>query len=167
VKRSHQIGIAVGLLMLLSGCTQPPPPAPPDTRAADEKAIRDGEVAWNADWAAKDVEKIVAHYSDDATMMVPDAPIMKGKDAIRAGLKPMLGDASLSLNFTATSADVSKSGDIAYTQGTYSLTVTDGKTKKPVTEKGKYVTVYKKQADGSWKAVEDINNADAPAAPAK
>jgi hypothetical protein len=45
------------------------------------------------------------------------------------------------------------------------MTMTNPKTKKPVTEKGKYVTVYKKQADGTWKAIEDINNADAPAAP--
>jgi ketosteroid isomerase-like protein len=36
-----------------------------------------------------------------------------------------------------------------------------------LTEKGKYVTVYKKQADGGWKAVADIFNADAPAAPEK
>jgi ketosteroid isomerase-like protein len=36
-----------------------------------------------------------------------------------------------------------------------------------LTEKSKYVTVYKKQADGRWKAVADIGNEDAPPAPAK
>ena len=40
--------------------------------------------------------------------------------------------------------------------------MTNPKTKKPVTDKGKYVTVYKKQADGSWKAVADILNSDMP-----
>jgi ketosteroid isomerase-like protein len=48
--------------------------------------------------------------------------------------------------------------------------MTNPKTKRAETEHGKYVTVYQKQTDGSWKAVEDINNADAPAvaeAPAK
>ncbi len=92
---------------------------------------------------------------------------MKGKEAMRAALKEMLADPNLALSFTATSAEVSKGGDLAYTQGTYTMTMTDPKTKKAVTEKGKYVTVYRKQADGSWKAVEDINNADAPAEPAK
>ncbi len=167
MNRWNTIGSAVGLLMLLTGCAQAPPPPPPDTRAADEKTIRDGEAAWNSDWAAKDVEKIIAHYADDAALMVPDAPIMKGKDAIRAALKGMLADTNLSLSFTASSVEVSKASDIAYTQGAYILTQTDPKTKKPATEKGKYVTVYKKQADASWKAVEDINAADPPAAPAK
>jgi ketosteroid isomerase-like protein len=41
--------------------------------------------------------------------------------------------------------------------------MTDPKTKKLVTETGKHVAVYRKQADGSWKAILDIDNADAPA----
>ena len=46
-------------------------------------------------------------------------------------------------------AEISKGGDLAYTQGTYSMTHTDPKSKKAVTEEGKYVTVHKKQTDGS------------------
>lgn len=46
------------------------------------------------------------------------------------------------------------------------MTMTDAVTKKPVTEKGKYVTIYRKVADGSWKAIQDMNNADGPPAPA-
>ena len=41
--------------------------------------------------------------------------------------------------------------------------VSTGPKKKPVTEMGKYVEVYRKQTDGSWKVIEDINNPDAPA----
>jgi uncharacterized protein (TIGR02246 family) len=153
----------MGLVLLLASCSQAPAPAPPDTRAADEKAIRDDEVAWNKDWAAKDVEKVLSHYADDATLMVPDMPLVKGKDAMRPPLKEMIADKNLSMNFAASTVEISKSGDMAYIQGAYTLTMTNPKTKKPVTEKGKYATVYKKQADGSWKAVEDISNADAPA----
>ena len=152
------------MLMLMSGCSETPAP-PPDTSAADLKAIKDGEVAWAGDWASKDVDKIVGHYADDASVFMPDAPLAKGKDAIRTALKPILADKNMSLSFTNSSADVSKSGDLAYTTGTYSMTMTNSKTKKPVTERGKYVTVYRKQADGTFKAVADINNADAPAAP--
>ena len=43
------------------------------------------------------------------------------------------------------------------------MTYTEPRTGMTLIEKGKYVTVYKKQDDGSWKAVEDIDNADAPA----
>jgi ketosteroid isomerase-like protein len=59
--------------------------------------------------------------------------------------------------------EVSRSGDLGYTRGTYMLTATDPASKKAVTEKGRFVTIFRKQADGSWKAVQDINNADAPA----
>jgi ketosteroid isomerase-like protein len=58
---------------------------------------------------------------------------------------------------------VAKGDDIAYTQGVYTMTYSEPKTGMTLIEKGKYVTVYKKQDDGTWKAVEDIDNADAPA----
>jgi len=160
MRNGYIAGCAIGLMILLSACSDTPP-APVDTSAADQKAIRDGEIAWASDWAAKDLDKIVSHYADDAALMITDAPVMKGKDAIRTGLKAMLADKNLSLSFTTTSAEVSK--DLGYTTGTYSMTMTNSKTKKAETEKGKYVTVYKKQADGSWKSVADISNADGPA----
>ena len=161
----HRVpAFAIGLLLLNMSCSEAPRQAR-DTRAADTKAIQDGESTWNHDWAQKDVENIMSHYADDAVLMVPGVAVMKGKDAIRTGLQGFLQDKNLSLSFTAATTDVAKSGDIGYTQGTYTLTQTDPKTKKPMTETGKYVTVYKKQADGSWKAVEDVSNAD-PAAPA-
>jgi len=157
---------AAAAILTLAGCTQAPAPAP-DTREADAKAIRDGEDAWNKDWASKDVDKIVGHYADDANLMVPGLPIASGKAAANAALKPFMADPNLALTFTATQVEVSKGGDLAYSRGTYSMTTTDEKTKKPVTEKGKYVTVYRKGADGTWKAIQDINNADPPPPPAK
>ena len=128
-----------------------------DTRATDEKAIREGEVAWNGDFKAKDADKIVARYADDATIMAPGEAAAKGKDAIRATLNGLLADKNMSLGFASNTVEVAKGGDIAYAQGTYTLTATNPKTKKPSTEKGTYVTVYKKQAGGDWKAIEDIN----------
>ncbi len=162
MNRACLITCALGLLLYTASCG-PSPSSVRDTRAADEKAVRDGEIAWNNDWSSKDLDKIMSHYADNATEMIAGAPLMSGKDAIRAGLSQFLQDKNLSLSFTTATAEVAKSGDIAYTQGTYTLMQTDPKTKKPVMEKGKYVTVYKKQTDGSWKAIEDINNADAPA----
>lgn len=163
MNRSSAAGYAIGLVLLMAGCSQAPPPAPPDTRVADEKAIRDVEVAWSSDWATRDVDKILSYYADDATLMIPDMPLIKGRNAMKPGLTALLTDKNVSLRFVTSTVEVSKSGDLAYTQGTYSMTHTDPKSKKVVTEKGKSVTVYKKQADGSWKAIEDINNEDAPA----
>lgn len=163
--------LKIGALLFMAfqiACTQAPAtvPAPADTRAADEQTIKDSEAAWVKDFAAKDMDKIVAHYADNASVLMPDTPIMTGKDAIRAGMKDVITDPKFSLELTTAKVEVS-SGDLAYSQGTYAVTATDPKTKKVIMEKGKYVEVYKKQPDGSWKIVEDINNADAPAKPVK
>jgi len=61
------------------------------------------------------------------------------------------------------SGDVSAAGDLGYTAGAYELTVNDA-TGKPTTEKGKYVTVWKK-VNGQWMVVRDIFNADAAPPP--
>jgi uncharacterized protein (TIGR02246 family) len=147
------------------GCSSAPK-APPDTRAADEKAIRETEAEWVKDIQAKDLDKDVAHYADDASYLVPNMPIQTGKEAIRAAHREMLADPKLSLEFAPSKVDISKGGDLAYTQGSYTMTSTDARTKKPSTEKGKYLTIYRKQPDGSWRAVEDMLNSDAPAAAA-
>ncbi len=149
------------------GCAPVAPPAAPDTRAADEQAIRDSEATWVKEFAAKDVDKTTAHYQDDASSMIPNMKLFAGKDAIRAGMKDEFGDPKFALDMHTAKVEVSKGSDMAYSQGTYTYTGTDPKTKKAMTETGNYVEVYKKQADGSWKVVEDIASDDALPMPAK
>jgi quercetin dioxygenase-like cupin family protein len=60
-----------------------------------------------------------------------------------------------SLQWTPGKGDVSASGDLGYTAGTYASTMGGA------SEQGKYVTVWKKQSDGKWKVSDDIFNADA------
>jgi uncharacterized protein (TIGR02246 family) len=165
ITRSAVALLTVMSCMVVIGCTQTKatPIAQPDTRVADRKAISDGEAAWVANWKARDVEKILGYYTDDAVVMDPGVPAVKGKDAIRAALKQGLDDKNFALTFTTMDVEVSKSGDLACSHGTFTETLTDAKTRKPVTVVGKYVTAYRKTADGSWKAILDINNADAPA----
>ena len=108
-----------------------------------------------------------AYYSDDASVFMTDMPVITGRANIVSKLGPFFDDKNFSLKFATDDVTVSKSGDLAYSHGKYTMAMTDPKTKKVVTEDGKYVTVYMKQADGSWKAVADIDNADAPAVPIK
>ena len=149
------------IAMSLAACNQAAPPAP-DTHDADVKAISDTDAQWSKDYAAKDADKIAAYYADDAVLMVPGMAATNGKDAIRNALKPMMADPAMSLTFQATKVEVAKSGDLAYTQGSYQLTVTDPTTHKPIQDHGSYVTTYRKQADGSWKAVADIATSAVP-----
>jgi uncharacterized protein (TIGR02246 family) len=157
--------IAVVTILTLAACTQAPPPAP-DTREAEAKTIKGLEAAWVKDIASRDVAKSFSYYASDASVLVPGMPVMTGADSIQAGLKEFLADPNLGVAFESTKVTVSKSGDLAYSQGTSTFTMTDPKTKKPVTEKGKYVFVWAKQADGSWKVVADIGNPDGPPTPA-
>jgi uncharacterized protein (TIGR02246 family) len=142
-------------LLLMTGCGTS---APKDTRAADESAIRDLDAQWAKAAAAKDVDAAVGYYSDDASLLAPSEPIASDKQSIRAAWSSMLGSDN-SLNWQASKVEVARSGDLAYVMGVYQLTTTDPKA-KPVVDRGKFVEVWKKQADGNWKTVADIFNSD-------
>jgi uncharacterized protein (TIGR02246 family) len=152
-------GTAIAFLAI--SCNQPA-----DTHDADVQAIKAVETQWNQDYAARDPEKIAAHYADAAVLIVPGAPATSGKPAIHDSLKQMVADPALSLKFQASIVDVAKSGDLGYTQGSYTLTATDPQSKQLINDHGSYVTVYHKEADGTWKAVSDIaSSAVPPSAP--
>jgi uncharacterized protein (TIGR02246 family) len=157
MKRLATLCAITAMALTLTACNQTP-----DTHDADVKAVQDNEAQWNQDWAAKDQDKIVAHYADDAVLMVSGTPSSSGKEAINAALKQMTSDPALSLKFHASKVEVAKSGDVAYTQGTYTLTLTDPQTKQLINDHGSYVTTYRKQLDGSWKAVADIATSEVP-----
>jgi uncharacterized protein (TIGR02246 family) len=137
-----------------------------DTKSAIEKALRDLDAQWSAAAGAKDLDKTVSFYSDDAVVMPPNAPSATTKEAIRSAWKEMLTNPGAAISWKATKVEVAKSGDLAYVSGTYEDTMTDA-SGKPVKDRGKYVVIFKKQADGTWKVVADIWNSDLPVAPAE
>jgi ketosteroid isomerase-like protein len=148
------------LLSLTTACqTQTTPATTSDTRAADENAIRTADIEWSKAASTKDVEKTIAFYSDDAIVMPPNSPQATGKEAIRGIWKGLLGAPGFSGGWKPAKVEVAKSSDIAYVTGTYEFTENDA-SGKPMTDKGKYVEVWKKQADGSWKCAVDIFNSD-------
>ena len=75
-------------------------------------------------------------------------------------MAPFFADPNFSLNFQSTRAMASKGGNMVSFAGHLHHDMTNPKTKKPMTDKGKYLTVYTKQADGTWKAVADTFNSD-------
>jgi ketosteroid isomerase-like protein len=128
--------------------------------AADLKA---GEAQWNLDLAAKDAARDAAHYADDATVMAPGFAPMRGKATIEATMGQVMKDPNFSLAFAPDIVAVSPSGEMAYSQGHFTESESDAKTHAKLTSTGSYVTVYRKEPDGSWKAVEDIATPGAPA----
>lgn len=157
MKRILSLCAISAIAITVTACNQSP-----DTHDADVKAITDTETQWNQDLAAKDLDKTVGHYTDDASLIVSGSPASTGKDAIRAAFKGLLADPAVSLQFHSTRVEVAKSGDLGATQGPYTLTVTDPVSKQVVHDHGTYVTVFRKQADGSWKAVSDVASSEVP-----
>ena len=134
------------------------------SNAADVKALRDTDTAWAAACKAKDLDKCVGFYADNAVMLEPGSPIKTTKAAIREMWSSLLNTPGMSASWHTTQAEVSRSGDMGYTFGAVTITA-NGADGKPVTTRAKYVTVWKKMADGSWKAVVDTYNEDAPPPP--
>jgi uncharacterized protein (TIGR02246 family) len=157
------LAIPLGLLFFAAGCPQAPPPAPPDTRAADEAAIREADANWSKAAAAKDVEGFVAFFADDGMLLPPNHELVSGKQVIRKWATEMMAAPGFAVSWQPTNAQAARSSDLGYTIGTYELTVHDAKG-KPVTDRGKYITVWEKQADGTWKVAADTFNSDLPAA---
>jgi uncharacterized protein (TIGR02246 family) len=148
---------SLALVLCTSGCDRQ---TPAETRAADESAVRATDEQWSKTALANDLEGAVSYYSDDASILPPNAPIATGKQAIRAVWASMLSP-DVAVSWQVTKADVARSGDLAYVMGVYQITAKNPQG-KALEDRGKLVEVWKKQADGKWKTVADIFNSDVP-----
>ena len=80
----------------------------------------------------------------------------RGFDPIRQVFANASTDPAFEVQFSSDRIGVAASGDLAYARGKFTEKYTDKKTGKVMTGSGSYITVYKKQDDGSWVAVEDF-----------
>src|SRR5437762_5224892 len=130
----------------VSGCNQQATQSPPaDTRAADEAAVRAASAEWAKVAAAKDLEKTLSYYAEDASMFPPNAPIVTGSEARRKMWTQLFSPAEVVFSNGATKVEVAKSGDLAYEIGTFQYAFKDDKG-NPVKQVGKYVVVWRKQS---------------------
>src|ERR1043165_2989110 len=148
-------------LLLLSACQRQATTTLADTRSADEATLRNLDTEWSKAAGAKDVDKTASYYSDDALVLPPNMPAINGKQGARAMWQGMFSVSGFGGGWKASKVEVARSGDLAYVTGTYELSETDAKG-KPMTDKGKYLEVWKKQGDGTWKCVVDMFNSDLP-----
>lgn len=149
---------ALAATAVLAGCQGEPRV---DTKQI-EAQLGEAEAQWNEAYAKRDAAALAAMYADDAALANPDSNIVTGKDAIAKAVGDYASDPNFSVEFRSDRTQVAASGDLAYTRGRYTLTMTNPQTKGPYTSKGNYLTVWRKQADGTWKAVEDFATTGAP-----
>lgn len=131
--------------------------------AADTSAIAQELTRLDDEWAKaaaiKNVDSVASFYAEDAIAYPPNAPMAVGKAAAREVWASYFADSTFSISWKTLHAGGSKGGDLGFTTGTYedSYLGPDG---RRVTEQGKYVCIWAKQPDGSWKAIHDTWNTD-------
>jgi uncharacterized protein (TIGR02246 family) len=128
------------------------------SRPADEAAIRAASREWSDAEAAKDLEKCLSFYAEDGERFATGSPLIVGRTALRAEWAKYLA-APGSFHWTTSKVEVAASGDLAYETGVFVINSLD-KNQQPTAVHGKYVLVWKKQADGKWKVLADIDNPD-------
>jgi len=127
-------------------------------------AVAAADAAWMNAYAAKDVGKSVAFYDEHGSMLAPNAPIATGKDALTKAIASAFAIPGYALVWHLRKLGIARSGELGYTSGSYDFSCQDA-SGKTISDKGKYLTVWKKQADGSWKVLFDMFNSDLPVAP--
>ena len=118
-------------------------------------------IALDSDWSkaavAKDIDKVASFYAEDAVAYPPNEPVAVGRKTAREVWARYFADPTFQISWKTTDAGVD--GNLGWTAGTYqdSFKAPDGKTAMGT---GKYVCVWRRGADGRWKAIRDIWNSD-------
>ena len=156
--------IVVAFALGLTACKAPEQIAVKVDTAAVEKAIRAKETAWMDAYNKHDAKGLASQYEADASLASSGSPLMTDSVGRSIFLEGFASDPALKVDFASDRILVAASGDLASSRGHYTMTYTDPATKKPKTESGNYLTVYRRGADGSWQAIEDFTTPGAPTA---
>jgi len=124
-----------------------------------ERILRALDTQWSKAAAAKDLEQTVAYYSEKAIVLPPNATSAATKETIRNVWKDVFAAPGLVITWKPTKVKLGSSDDMAWVSGTYELLMNDP-SGKPANDRGKYLEVWEKQADGNWKCAADMWNSD-------
>jgi ketosteroid isomerase-like protein len=146
--------VAAGATLALLAATACTAKVDNDANAVALMRLDDG---WSRAAVAKDLNRVASYYAADAIAYPPNATAALGRDAAKAVWAAYFADSTFSISWKTVHAGAS--GDLGYTSGTYEDSYR-GPGGKVVHEVGKYLCIWKQQADGSWQAIHDMWNAD-------
>ena len=130
--------------------------------AADEQIVRGMLAEWYEAATARDLDVLLDHYEDGATIMAANWPTATGRDAIREYFLAEWAATTAQLEFTGEAEEVHIAGDFAMLRGSARTTVTPTDGSEPWIYTGSFVEVYRRQPNGSWKSMWDIWNSTLP-----
>jgi uncharacterized protein (TIGR02246 family) len=156
-----QVLVAIGLSTLtLSAAfaqTAAPAPVPAMSKAMAEAraGIDKGNAQWSEGWKKGDADMVAAIFAPDGVQLAGNGRVVKGRPAIRDRQKTAMAGVDPGTIVTVTTVNVWMDGDdTAYETGKYRYEYKEKG--KPGMEEGRYVTIWKRQHDGSWKLTMDM-----------
>ena len=147
--------IVVFLTVILLSCQQGGGPLSPTDRDAIQGQVKALEQAFKDESA----EGLKAVYSADVISMPPNANANAGPDKV-VEFHTAEGGPTL-VSFSLNSEEIEGNGDVAYSRGTwtYKGKVNDS---TEVNDNGKYLVIFRKQADNSWRLSRETWNSNLP-----
>ena len=126
---------------------------------ADIEALKEENRKYDDAFSSGNLDGLVALFTDDAVQMPNNEPMIVGKDGIRSRAEENFANNTFKL--TGTVEDIKVSGDWAYVRGNNTIVITPKEGGEAVTDEGKWIAVYQRQSDGSWKIYSEIWNHNA------
>jgi uncharacterized protein (TIGR02246 family) len=122
---------------------------------SDIQNIRELSSKFAKNIVEQDFEGVASIYTEDATLM-PPGPAVNGRPAIKEWMAAFPPVSKFELNID----DIDGEGDLAYVRGHFHMVLHPEGAPEPVDDRGKYLEVRRKQADGSWLMSVDTFNSD-------
>ncbi len=132
-------------------------------RAATDQAdcsraeLQERDKGWAAAAFNKNLDGLMGFYHDNAVQLPPGGPVIAGKNDLRDIFSDLFADPDYSLTWSLEAAEVSRTCDLGYTRGTWTI-ISRGSDGKLVKSTGKYLGVWVRDDAGNWVVLEDIFN---------
>ena len=154
MKRVIFLLIATGFSVLAEQEKKSESPAPSAALTEARKGIDKGNAQWIEAWDRADATLIASLFADDGVMLGRNGKFFKGPKEILERMKTVMEAAGKGVKATVTTVDLWLDDDIAYETGKYSYTSVEKG--QPITDAGRYVTIWHRQSDSSWKIIMDM-----------
>ena len=143
------------LALVLLGCAA----EASDQADCSNVELQERDKGWAAAAFQRNLDALMAFYHDNAVQLPPGGPVIEGKNELRELFIVLFADPDYSLTWSLEAVKVSRSCDLGYTRGTWTI-IRRGSDGKLVESTGKYLGVWVKDDAGNWVVLEDIFNTE-------
>jgi ketosteroid isomerase-like protein len=140
----------IALALVLVGCGR-------RSHADDVAALNRLQSQVDSAIIARDTERYLTFLTEDAVLMPPNGPAVSGKEAIRSWNQAMSRQFQIR-DYASHDNELVIAGKWAFRRASVDWTLVPAEGGRPIRDRGKYIILYRRQADGSWRVARDIWN---------